>query len=400
MAVWPVCSRWACGWWNRFWWFGGFLDSSGSTTTTAASSSTWSRSFCMVGQGGQDDAWRKTKVDRWVLGATGAQTWWSTSGLWLCSATTTTTASRTWSWTLWCTNVCSTNAIWFNATAMATTSTTSKRSWWRSFWGAEKCADYTANSEGRVRASSCPSCRRLVKWVDAADLRCLRRRKSVVDRTSTTSSRCLCHMADSGSNGSHGCATWPSSGEQICQVGVSRAVNAVSCSATDGQTRSNLFARDDMRAAGVSHFEAVPTWWSQREKHHPQQLDPNNSSQICSWSWWDATPMATSTPASSWTWTTGSRSLAAGERTFWSDADSDCEGASSELSHQQLPHDPYGGCGAYTAHSGELFADVDRRSGSLASWNNDEGKSDFWQPQDQCGQCCWWQGWWQEGISW
>ena len=69
--------------------------------------------------------------------------------------------------------------------------------------------------------------------------------------------------------------------------------------------------------------------------------------------------------------------------------DSDCEGASSELSHQQLPHDPYGGCGAYTAYSGELSADVDCRSGSLAPWNNDEGKSDFRQPQDQRGQCCW-----------
>ena len=35
---------------------------------------------------------------------------------------------KTWNWTLWSTSVCSTNAIWPSATAMATTSTTSKRS--------------------------------------------------------------------------------------------------------------------------------------------------------------------------------------------------------------------------------------------------------------------------------
>ena len=113
---------------------------------------------------------------------------------------------------------------------------------------------------------------------------------TMVDRTSTTSSGCLHHMADSWSNGSHGCSTWPSGGEQVCQVGVSSAVNAVGCSATDSQARSNLFARDDLRAAGVSHLKAVPTWRSQREKHHPQQLDANNSSQIGSRGWWDAPP--------------------------------------------------------------------------------------------------------------
>ena len=60
---------------------------------------------------------------------------------------------------------------------------------------------------------------------------------------------------------------------------VSSAVSAVGCSATDSQARSNLFEGDDLRAAGVSHLEAVPTWRSQREKHH---LDANNSSQIYS----------------------------------------------------------------------------------------------------------------------
>ena len=44
---------------------------------------------------------------------------------------------------------------------------------------------------------------------------------------------------------------------------------------------------------------------------------------------------------------------------------------------------------AYTAHCGELPADVDRRSGSLAPWNTNKSESDFWQPKDQRGECCW-----------
>ena len=85
----------------------------------------------------------------------------------------------------------------------------------------------------------------------------------MVDKNSATSSRCLQYVADSGSNGPHGRPTRHGSGEQVRQVGVEGAVNALSCSATDGQARSNLFEGDDMCAAGVSHLEAVPTWRTQ-----------------------------------------------------------------------------------------------------------------------------------------